>query len=223
MNKSPPRECVFSPAKRARTKDVVAFLWFHPRFFSNVRRFDSRLGPFNRGTQSASVRYMRATTLSKAMRYSSVIKLPKAAFVAASLLFAGGVFAVAGQAGATVNNALPASRASILNKRVPRPRARCRPKRFGGGPPQRCGGLGPRQLVAAPSPCFLQRMRAQNQRRTAPPATFQVCSAEASEEQSPAAQLDRRRRRFRRVGRGDQQRCHRHCRDHPADSRSDRR
>jgi hypothetical protein len=43
------------------------------------------------------------------MRYSTVKNLPKAAFVAASLVFAAGVFAVAGQAGATVNNALPST------------------------------------------------------------------------------------------------------------------
>jgi hypothetical protein len=36
-----------------------------------------------------------------------VNKLPKAAFIAVSLAFAGGVFAVAGQASATASNAVP--------------------------------------------------------------------------------------------------------------------
>jgi hypothetical protein len=83
------------------------FCDFTPDFFLMFERDDSRLALFNGGTQSASVRHLRATSLSEAMRYSTVNKLPKAAFVAASLVFAGAVFAVAGQAGATVNNALP--------------------------------------------------------------------------------------------------------------------
>jgi hypothetical protein len=65
----------------------------------------SRLALLNEGTHSESIRYLRATSLEEALRFLSMKKLSKAAFVVASLVFAGGVFAA--QANATVTNSLP--------------------------------------------------------------------------------------------------------------------
>jgi hypothetical protein len=65
MNATPTnRESVLLPEKRARTEQVVAFLWFTPVFLM----FDdsiSRLARLSEGTHLASVRNLRATSLSR--------------------------------------------------------------------------------------------------------------------------------------------------------------